>query len=157
MKKKLTTFTLIVIVAAASLGGYLFGQNQGATPSTQHSALIARMMIKDTIKNAYLDSKCVDAGQKVYGKSSSIMQMNLFIDTRNYEQSTWLWQRYGDTELCMSVWGPGEDGTTMYIEFGRQSSGPFQVQINDNTVLTMYEATGNPSIGYYVLTVQIGS
>jgi hypothetical protein len=53
-----------------------------------------------------LEPLCVDYGKKEFSKEWPI---SLFHEGELYPQSTWLFQRWGDTEVCLTIWGPAED------------------------------------------------
>lgn len=156
-KKSAASLLLLAVIAASSVGGFLIGQQSSVTPPDSHALIVKRTAIMDTStehNGYYLIPKCVDAGARIYGKFS-ITTLEIFIANREYEQSTWLWQRNGDTEVAMTIWGPGEDGITVMLEFAKLGADPFIVQITGTTVITMPKSTASPAEGYYVLSAQI--
>jgi len=79
-----------------------------------------------------------------------------FVKGKVYPQSTWLWQRYGDTEIVMNIWGPDESGTMYGVEIARLAWSPFEVKIDGVTKLTIDPVTSlEPAIGYYQLEVRL--
>jgi hypothetical protein len=157
--KKAASFLMLALIVCAGMVGYLTAQQTGVTPNVtlnpKHAAIVQKMAIQvmghDFPNQAgdsgyiYLDPKCVDAGTRTSGK-----YMSIFVAGKDYDASTWIWQRYGDTELCMAIWGPGEDGETFGIEIGKTSWDGFTVKFEGNTVLEIPAYSDqNPTAGYY--------
>ena len=96
-----------------------------------------------------------DYGEREYGAGLSV----IFMKGEKYPQSTWIWHRYGDTEIVMTIWGPDESGKLYFVEIARLSAEPFEIRIGGKTILTIEEikelSTSRPEIGYYVIEVAL--
>lgn len=157
MNTKLTGFMLILmLLAVGGVGGFLYGQGYAVQPPTNHQNIVSSMIIHDDKWDTYLIPKCVDANPELVCGEHSIISLEAFEYGKIYAQSTWIWQRYGDTEFAMTIWGPGEDGITCSIELSKLAGNPFTVKINGETVLEIRDiASGVIDPGYYVLTVEL--
>jgi len=149
--------TVAVIVILLFLGaGFFIGSLAGGfigqlTVPATHKTIIDSMQVIDTIANFKLTPKLVDSSNVEYAKGLSVM----FIKGKTYPQTVWLWQRYGDTEIIMNIWGPDETGKTYGIEIARVAWNSFKIKINGETKLTIDQVTSTaPAIGYYQLEVQ---
>ena len=117
-----------------------------------HQAVIDRIKIQDTSINLFLTPKCVDSGQREWGSGHSL---SVFQIGENYQHSTWLWQRYGDTEFTMTIWGPDDMGN-YEVELGRTSGHPFVVYYNYESVFIVHAVTDYSNDrfeGYYVFSI----
>jgi len=154
MQQKTTAFIVIILLMgfgflAGSFAGGLFGQL--GVPAS-HKAIVDRMTVTDTRANVKLTPKLVESSNVEAYKGLSV----LFIKGKVYPVTVWLWQRYGDTELVMNIWGPDESGKTYGIEISRLAWDPFEVKINGVTKLTIDAVTSvEPAIGYYQLEVTV--
>lgn len=159
MEKKLTALMLIVLmVGIGGLGGFLFGSqySQEVKPPSEHQSIVDSMTIKDTYWNLYLEPKCVDSGTYQWGEIS-IKEFQVFEEGRTYLQSTWIWQRHGDTEVAMTIWGPSEDQTTCAIELGKLGGNPFEVKVKGVTETYLKATNESPGYrdAYYAFAVEI--
>ena len=153
------TFAVLVIllflgagVFIGSLAGGFVGQL--TTPSS-HNAIIGKIRVKDTKANLYLTPKFVCSKTVTWGKG---IPLSIFTSDYDYQQSTWIWQRYDDTEFVMTIWGPGNDGKSYLIEFGRLAADPFTISFEGETVITIAEVTDTINRnceGYYSIMVEI--
>lgn len=129
MNQKLKSVTLsLIFIAVFGSMGFLIGRQTEVSPPASHQNVIDRMVVLDTLYDLYLVPKCVDAGQRVYAKGHS--ELAIFEYDRTYWQSTWLWNRYGDTEIAMTIWGPGEDGKTYSLEIAKLAYNELQIKIS---------------------------
>ena len=154
MAQKTTAFVvLILLIGLGFLAGSFFGGFFGQlTVPANHKAIIESITIRDTKANVLLSPKLVESSNVEYGKGLSVY----FVKGKVYPQSTWLWQRYGDTEIVMNIWGPDESGRMYGIEIARLAWNPFEVKINGVTKLTIDPVTSlEPAIGYYQLEVRL--
>jgi len=155
MQQKTTAFIVIILLMgfgflAGSFAGGLFGQL--GVPAN-HKALVDHMQIIDTAINFKLTPKLVDSGTRTWGEGFPLS--TIFTVGEKYPQSTWIWQRYGDTEVTMTIWGPDESGKILSVEIARLGGNPFVVKIKGVTKLTMDQVTSSPAIGYYSLEVTV--
>ena len=159
-QKTTAVFMIILMLGIGGLGGFLFAQTQPIKPPSEHQAIVDSIIIQDIEFNVYLHPKCVDAGIRTWAEHA-IIELEAFQEGRPYQQTTWLWQRYGDTELAMSIWGPGEDKASYGLEFGRLGANPFRVQVMGEEAFIIPWAAGIPtgsgwaSEGYYTMTVEV--
>lgn len=105
------------------------------TAPADHKAIIDNMKVYDTVAKLYLTPRLADAGLKVYGQGYPL-EIWQFTKGEEYEQTTWLWQRFGDTEFCMTIWGAGDDAKTYYFEVGKLSGTGFEITYLDRQVYT---------------------
>jgi hypothetical protein len=121
MTQKTAAFVVLALLLGAGFllgsffGGALIG---GYAASSSHRAIVDKIKVVDTTKNLELTPKFVCSKSVTYAKGLSLF----FIPEKDYTFSTWLWQRYDDTELAMTIWGPDESGTHFSLEFGRLGS-----------------------------------
>lgn len=126
----------------------LFGN---LTVPASHKAIIDSMEVTDTQANTKLTSRLFSSSTLEYAKGLSVT----FIKGKQYHQTVWSWERYGDVELVMCIWGPDETGKLYGIEISRLAWNPFEVKIDGVTKLTIEAVTSTaPAIGYYQLEVQ---
>ncbi|MGB9672276.1 MAG: hypothetical protein ACPLZY_03930 [Candidatus Norongarragalinales archaeon] len=154
MAQKTTAFIMLILVlgvgfvAGSFLGGFL---TKFTAPST-HRSIIESMTVTDTKANIQLTPKLLSSSKVECGKGLSVY----FIKGKQYQQTVWTWERYGDVELVMVIWGPDETGKTYGVEVARIAWDPFEVKINGVTKLKISEVTSTePAIGYYQLTVTL--
>lgn len=100
-------------------------------PPGTHKAIVENTSIQDTTFEFWLEPKLV-ASRSIEWSKQSMVHMS-FAKEKSYRQTTWLWQRYGDTEVAMTIWGPGDDGRTYLIEFGRLGGNAFDIKCFDET------------------------
>ena len=148
---------MIYLVLVLLLGfGFLAGSFTGGfvaqlTVPAGHKSIIDSMTIRDTQANVLLSPKLVESSNVECAKGLSV----LFIKGKVHPTTVWLWQRYGDVELVMNIWGPDESGKTYGIEISRLAWNPYEVKIDGATKLTIDAVTSMPAIGYYSLEVTV--
>ena len=146
---------LLALILGIALGygiAQIFSLIVAQAPSS-HQSIVNSMEIIDTSAQFRLTPKLVDSGQREWGKGLTIL--SVFSERKEYAQSTWIWQRYGDTEIAMTIWGPDDSGKVFMIEIARLGADPFIVKINGITKLTIDTATKSPEVGYYCLEVSL--
>lgn len=146
-------FLLVVVLLLLFVG--VFAINIVVAPET-HKAIVKNTEIIDTAASFRLSAKLVDSGSKKWAEG--LETLPIFVKNQPYPQSTWLWQRYGDTEFVMTIWGPGTDGKTHFVEFGRVGGNAFLIKINGETKFSISantETTTAPAEGYYWLTLEV--
>ena len=154
MQQKTTAFIVLILLIgfAFLVGSFAGGFVAQLTVPAGHKSIIDSMTIRDTQANVLLSPKLVESSNVEYGKGLSV----LFTKGKVYPQTVWLWQRNGDTELVMNIWGPDESGKTYGIEISRLAWNPFEVKIDGVTKLTIDAVTSRePAIGYYQLEVTV--
>lgn len=153
MTQKTTALIVIILLmgfgflAGSFLGGFI-GQ---LTVPASHKSIIDSMAVTDTRANVQLTPRLVSSSNTEYCKGLSVF----FTRGKVYSQTVWLWERYGDVELVMNIWGPDDTGKTYGIEISRLAWDPFVVKIDGVTKLTIEEVTGVPAVGYYGLEVTV--
>jgi len=122
-----------------------------------HQAIVDDIEIVDTEINMKLEPKLVSSGTLEYGKTP---ELSTFTTGKQYPQTTWVWQRFGDTEWCMTIWGPGDDGETYAIEFGRLACHSFIIYYQGKAIFDVStcqpEQVGTGAYkaeGYYIMYV----
>ena len=117
-----------------------------------HKAIVDSMTVADTSANVQLTPKLLESSNVECAKGLSVM----FTRGKQYPQTIWVWERYGDVELVMCIRGPDDTGKTYGIEISRLAWDPFVVKINGVTKLTIEAVTSTaPAIGYYQLEVSV--
>lgn len=154
MTQKTTAFIVLILLLGVGFlaGSFLGGFLTTFTIPASHKAIVDSMTIIDTRANVKLTPKLVESSNVEAYKGLSV----LFIKGKVYPVTVWLWQRYGDTELVMNIWGPDESGKTYGIEISRLAWDPFEVKVDGVTKLTINAVTSTePAIGYYQLEVTV--
>lgn len=156
MNKKVIVIVAIAITFLFTvLLFFAIGINTSMPPS-DHKTIVNSVKIVDTNVPITLTAKCVDNGNIKWAEGLEI----IFKSQQSYAQSTWLMQRYGDTEFVMTIWGPSEDGKTYLLEFGRVGGDSFQIKIGGLTKFTIPAITeaqwqSGAMLGYYQLTITL--
>lgn len=105
---------ILLVSAGAIIGALLLPRHLGSKVPVlgapqDHWAIIENMEIievGDEGGRFILEPLCVDYGKKDYSRD---YPLSAFTKGELYSQSTWLFQRHGDTEACLSIWGPADD------------------------------------------------
>ena len=155
MQQKTSVLLILVLMIGVSflVGSFAGGFIGQLTVPATHKSLVDSMKIIDTAINFKLTPKLVDSGSRKWGEGFSTLAV--FTQDEEYLQSTWIWQRHGDTEVVMTIWGPDESGEILSIEIARLGSNAFTVKINGVTKLTIDQVTSAPAIGYYLIEVTV--
>ena len=117
-QKPLTYIVLILLIGGGFLVGSFFGGSLvgGLAVPSDHRAIAEDFKIYDE-NYGYLPSpKVVSFGTLKYGEKLS--SLSVFVVDQPYQYSLWIFQRKGDTEMTMEIWGPDADGN-YDIGFGR--------------------------------------
>ena len=101
-------------------------QNYVALPD--HRTIIESINVIDMNGNVELTPVLVHSTMTEWGEG---LPYSTFTYGETYGHSTWIWQRHGDTEICMTIWGSGSDGETFLIEIGVLGADPFNVMVNN--------------------------
>ena len=155
MQQKTSVLLILVLMIGVSflVGSFAGGFIGQLTVPATHKSLVDSMQIIDTTINFELTPKLVDSGSRKWGEGFSTL--SVFYKGEEYLHSTWIWQRHGDTEVVMTIWGPDESGKILSIEIARLGRHPFAVKIEGVTKLTMDQVTSVPAIGYYLIEVTV--
>lgn len=153
---------MLILVVVGGIGGFIYASQNPVTPPAEHQGIINTMIITDTVWNVQLTPKCVDSAGIFWAKHQ-IVELDAFTEGREYYQSTWVWQRYGDTEMVMTIWGPGEDQTTCLIEIAKLAGNSFSIVLKGETILDIAKSSESMQAkgecwaceGYYTLHVEI--
>ena len=152
-KLKVAVLLLLILLLGLIMGVFLSPAINSFLVPASHKAIVDKMEVIDTKANFRLTAKLVDSVSSEFGEG---IPLATFDYGKVYGQTTWIWQRYGDTEFVMTVWGPGNDGKTYLVEFGKVAGDPFKIVFNGVTKLTIEAVTSTaPAIGYYQLEVQL--
>lgn len=143
-------FTWLIVGLALGFGlAYIILPALFFAPSS-HSSVINETEIVDTRVNLKLTPKLVDSSERALGTG-----LSAFTQGKTYKHTTWLYQRHGETEFVVTVWGPGDDGKTHVVQIGRVSPGAFDIKFQ-KTTLVHYDATwATPADGYYWFDVEV--
>ena len=160
-QKPLTYIVLILLIGGGFLVGSLVGGSlvSGLAVPSDHRAIAEDFKIYDE-NYGYLPSpKVVSFGTLKYGEKLS--SLSVFVVDQPYQYSLWIFQRKGDTEMTMEIWGPDADGN-YDIGFGRMGLyyGGY-IEYKGVEVLTIHSASTDTTIngqgrsheGEYALTV----
>ena len=153
-QKKMIYLVLILLLGAGFLLGGLFGGGLigGYVAPSSHKAIIDSMEVKDVDANFKLTAKLTDSGNNEWMVGLSTLAT--FTAGQSYPQTIWLWQRYGDTEVVISIWGPSKDDKYL-VEVASLGSGPFTVKVDGTTKVTIPKALDSGSIGHYWFDVEV--
>jgi hypothetical protein len=154
-QKTMTYVVLILLLGAGFLMGGLFGGGLigGYAAPSSHRAIVDRMKVIATeYSNLELTPKLADSGNRKW--CEGVPSLSIFTVGKEYPETTWIWQRYGDTELAMTIWGPDESGTHYDLEFGRLGS-CLKVTYDGVEKFTTGGHLGHMSEGFYCFTVTV--
>jgi hypothetical protein len=140
-------FTLVLAVAfTAQISSIM-------APST-HKAIIDQTqitMIGD--KSVILTPVCVYFSKVTFGRTISILpDMKL---GSSYQQSVWIWQQYGDTQFCLKIWGPAEDGVSYLLDFGKMSNNQYKIVVFGQTAFDIPAMPETDKTGHYLYAVKL--
>ena len=166
--KSLTYILLILLLSGSFLVGSFFGGSLVgglATPS-DHKAIAEDFKIYDENYGYLPNAKVVSFGTLKYGEKLS--SLSVFVVDQPYPFSYWIWQRKGDVEMSMEIWGPadsepGDTGLSYAVNFGRTglaNGGHFEYQ--DVEVMTIAPAwtdttpngQGRTHVGEYCISIE---
>jgi hypothetical protein len=133
---------LLIILAVFSI-------NTTIAPGN-HQTVANEFSIEDTSLNASLTLTCVKSGNVQWSVPLSGAS---FTNNKNYPQSTWIWQRSGDTDWTMTVWGPADDGHSYFIEFGRLGADSYTISWAGIPKIWVDAVNATPAVGYYQIVV----
>jgi len=152
-QKTATILVLVLLMGFGFLAGSFFGGFFGQlTVPTSHKAIIDSMEVKDVDANFKLTAKLTDSGNNEW--MAGLSTLATFTAGQSYPQTIWLWQRYGDTEVVISIWGPSKDDKYL-VEVASLGSGPFTVKVDGTTKVTIPKALDSGSIGHYWFDVEV--
>ncbi|MDH5203399.1 MAG: hypothetical protein OEW69_09090 [Nitrospirota bacterium] len=153
-------FVIIVLAIISAIGGALFLQpliGKIRAPKT-HQWILDNLEVYDTrYSDTPLEEKLVDYGVRTWGKPLTVL--SAFKDNEEYSQTTWIFQRWGDTELCLTIWGPGDDDKSYYVEAAQMGWGPFKIYLADEEKLYLYHKGQNSAdpeshnVGYFDILI----
>jgi len=149
---------MIFTSLTAFLIGFYFGiEKFWEKPPRAHEFIVENTTIIDLEANFPLTPVFSIAKKASWSKGLPLSAV--FTPLREYYQSTWLWQRYDDTEWVMTIWGPSDDGITYLVEFGRVAANPFRITCAGQTIelesVTWKWAEEGSMIGYVAFEVQV--
>ena len=154
-QKSLAVLVILLFLGAGFFIGSLAGGFVGQlTVPASHKAIVEKIEVKDTKAIFALTPIFVISKTATWGKG---IPLSIFDYSSDYTQSTWLWQRYDDVEFVMTIWGPGNDGKTYLIEFGKVSNDPFTISFDGATFIMAHENKDSMQSfeGSYWFTVQV--
>jgi len=152
MNLKAAGIVLAVLFVGAFIGFMASGLIVQLMAPADHKAIVDSMTVKDTAANFQLTPRLVSAGKVEAGKGLSVM----FTKGKQYQQTVWIWERFGDAELVMCIWGPDDTGKVYGVEVARLSWDPFAVEVNGVVKLTIEAVTSTaPAVGYYQFEVTV--
>jgi len=107
-----------LLLGVAIAQGFSFFQSGGVSIpyDTQHSDIANQITVYDTTVNAKLDLKHVQTGPAEFYPYAP---MQAFRPRATYTQSLWVWCSKEDIDVSMVIVGPGDDGKSFLIDFGR--------------------------------------
>jgi hypothetical protein len=120
MAQKTMTYVVLILLLGA---GFLFGSFFGgaliggfAAPSG-HKAIAEDFKIYDNYYGWLPPPTLVSSGSRKYGEQLS--SLSVFKMNSSYQYSVWSFQRKGDTEMFMEIWGPDDSEHSYDVGFGR--------------------------------------
>jgi hypothetical protein len=154
MEKKFSALLLLLVVSlgAAGLFGYM-AVSAVPNPPSEVKTIVSNLSITDVTKDSALTVTCVSAGTLSYGAPQSVLPSQSFTLGQSYPQTVWLWQRAGDTQFVMKVWGPDQNGG-YDLEFGRCCTDQFTVMYKGTTIQSVPQiasmTNGVAQSGYFI-------
>jgi len=151
MKTKTAQLLVSLLLIAIIVGGFMLYTDVAQQPPKTHQTIVNKISIKDMEPgyDCYLKPRFVYAKEIAYGQPT----YGVFQTGETYMHSVWLWVRGDDAEWSMTIWGPGDDGATYSIEFGRLGSHPFKITVED-TEITVPKASGKGE-GWYAIEIKL--
>jgi len=150
MKTKTAQLLVSLLLITVVVGGFMLYTDVASQPPKDHQIIVNKIVIKDTKYDCLLKPKFVYAKEITYGQPT----YGVFQVGETYMHSVWLWTRHDDAEWSMTIWGPGDDGMTYSIEFGRLAGNPFKITVED-TEITVPEGSGSGSEGWYIVEIKL--
>jgi len=144
---------VFILIALVAFFSYFMFFAQPCPPN--HQTIVDSIRVRDVDAGLQLTPRLVDSGSSEWGKG--LMLVPAFEQGKTYQQTTWLWQRYGDTEFVMTIWGPDESGSLYFIEFGRVGADAFRIVVNSETVEipSILSDPGARCEGYYSFSLEL--
>lgn len=143
---------IILLIGVGFFAGQFLNLTRLSVPR-EHQAIIDNTKIMDAAAHFSFEPKIVDSGTRTYGQG--LPSLAVFQQGKHYAQTTVIWQRYGDTEICMTIWGPDDSGNMLQIEVARLGANPFKVIVNDKTMLEIAATNQPPYEGYWVFDMKV--
>jgi len=123
-QKSLVYIGLILLLGGGFLVGSFFGGSlvgSLAAPS-DHKAIAENFKIYDAVYGYLPQPKFMYSSVLKYGESLGTVPSQ-FTTNEPYTFSLWIWQRKGDIEITLEIWGPDDTGHGYAICFGRTGLG----------------------------------
>jgi len=141
-----------VALLAVALGALLAVSYIMFTPTApqDHAAIAESFQVIDTRSGYPLKAECVNQGKQTLGYGLATFSIG-----EDYETSTWIWSRGGDTEWVMTIWGPDDSGVSYIVEFGRVSPGSFSIKLNGEEKVSFESTWSTPAAGYWWTEVKL--
>lgn len=117
-----------LLIGVLIVAGFGYWQTGGLNIpyNTEHAEISKRFTVKDITDGVVMNVKHVLTGEAAY---HAYAPQDIFIARKTYTQSLWFWTtgQSNDIEVTMTIWGPGEDGKTYAVEFGRHAGNNIQI------------------------------
>jgi len=135
MTKKIVGLVFLLLVLVGGIAAVWWTTTNISVPA-EHQTIIDNLVIVDTTKGYALPAaKCVASGTLQYGVAQSVLSQDFTVG-ESYAQTTWVWQRSGDTNFVMKIWGPDNQGG-YDVEFGRLCTDAFTISFNGKLMMTV--------------------
>lgn len=107
-----------LLIGLAISQGFGFVQSGGTNiPYDQkHLNIASKITVHDKTANVALTLKHIQTGPSEFYPYAPYSAFN---PRRTYTQSLWVWCQDNDIDVTMVIWGPGDDGKSFLIGFGR--------------------------------------
>jgi len=140
-----------ILIGVLVFGGLSFVQYGGVNVpyNLDHLEISKGFTVHDLTDGMPMNAKHVFTGSAVY----HAFARDVFTPKTSYTQSLWIWTTgdSNDIEVTMTIWGPGEDGKSYLIEFGKHAGNAIQI-IGFGQSVTWQKDTNE---GYWSLTVTL--
>ena len=137
-QKPMIYLVLVLLLGAGFLLGGLFGGAfiGGFTVPASHKSIVDDFKITFTIAAwgapTSTTPKFVKSETQTWGIAKPI---SVFLPTKEYSYSIWLWEYGGEVQYVMQIWGPDETGKGYDIQIMRNYNPPFTVSYKGVTII----------------------
>jgi hypothetical protein len=116
-----------ILIGALVFAGFGFLQSGGTNiPYDQnHVNIASKISIFDTTDGVALTCRHAQTGPAAMHPYAPL---DTFTARETYTQSVWFWCLDDDVDITMTIWGPGNDGETYYLEFGRHMGNAAEIK-----------------------------
>lgn len=131
---------ILIGALLATMFFYVTTGGFGVAYDLNHQAIAKGFTVIDATENVYLNLKHVQTGPAEWYPYSQ----DVFTRGATYTQSLWIWCSKNDIEISMVIQGPGDDGKSYLVGFGRHMGNAAQI----NGFGQAFEWSKDSDVGY---------